>query len=122
MLLCVHFSFGRPSGRGNCFYSSFSIHLCGNTNLVTELRILTCWELFHQAEYYAKHPIINHILQSYSDTFHSEAEIFSIFLSNKTFQDFDKNYPSRSVLQEAQNSMKDKVLSPLVCVSSCFYS
>ena len=52
-----HFpSFFSSQSNGNCLYSSISIHLVGNSSLALKLRVISCLELFLNAEFYFNHP------------------------------------------------------------------
>ena len=49
-------SFFSSQSNGNCLYSSISIHLVGNSSLALKLRVISCLELFLNAEFYFNHP------------------------------------------------------------------
>ena len=105
----------RSSTDGNCLYSAISFQICGNNSLVKGLRFLTCWELYHNASYYANHTIINRIFET-NTIFKTKSEIFSIFIYNATFETFDKNHLEMSVTQESKNSLVYGTWSPFLCV------
>ena len=48
--------------------------------------------------------------------FKTKSEIFSTFISNATFETFDKNYLEMSVTQESKNSLVYGMWSPFLCV------
>ena len=102
----------RSSTDGNCLYSAISLQICGDNSLVKDLRFLTCWEVYHNASYYANHPIINRVFET-NTIFKTKSEIFSTFISNATFETFHKNHLEMSVTQE---SKKYGTWSPFLCV------
>ena len=97
------------------FYSAISLQICGDNSLVKDLRFLTCWELYHNASYYANHPIINRAFET-NTIFKTKSEIFSTFISHATFETFDKNHLEMSVTQEFKNSLVYGTWSPFPSV------
>ena len=93
----------------------FFLQICGDNSLVKDLRFLTCWELCHNASYYANHPIINRVFET-NTIFKTKCEIFSTYISNATFETFDKNHLEMSVTQESKNSLVYGTWSPFLCV------
>ena len=45
----------RSQRNGNCLFSSVSLLIYGNNDLVEELHVLSCIELYKNSELYAKH-------------------------------------------------------------------
>ena len=77
---------------------------CGDNSLVKDLPFHTCWEHHHKARFYTFHPVIDNIFEMNNTVFKSKSEIFSTLLSNKTFDNIDKNDLEMYVSLEAQNS------------------
>ena len=84
-----------------------SILLSGDNELVDELHYLTSWELYHNAKYYANHPLISQILDDHPDKFNSKTETFSNFLSDHDFETLDPNNVEQCVISEALNTTRD---------------
>ena len=47
----------RSEANGNCFFSTFSIAICGDNRDVDDLRILASIELYGNHGFYSQHPI-----------------------------------------------------------------
>ena len=102
--------------QGDCLYSSVSILLCNDNDLVEPLRFLTSWELHHNSAYYADHPLLNTTLNQHSNIFANKAAIFATYLSKNTFESYDKANCERSVKDEAANNIRSGEYSSFLCI------
>ena len=62
----------------NCFFSAFSIAMCGDSRYVNDLRILTAIELYVYPGFYSQHPIFTLLLNNNRDDFNSIDTILAI--------------------------------------------
>ena len=72
--------------------------------------------MYHNAKYYANHPLISKILDDHPDKFNGKTEIFSNFLSDHGFETLDPNNVEQCVISEALNATRDCVWSPFICI------
>ena len=75
---------------GNCLYSTISISLFGTNKYCSDLRVMACAELFLNAEFYAKHPLLLSVFERNKDKFSKFNSVFSCCLSEPVFEKFDK--------------------------------
>ena len=98
----------RTTGDGSLFHSC-SVGLTGDESLSLHLRCITSIELFQHSSFYADHPMI--FDQFLNGRHISENSAFSIMLSQKAFNFFEKGERAEAVVYEAKN-----------CASNCSYS
>ena len=104
-------------GEGKCLYSSASLMLCGENDLVEALRFLTSWELYQNADYYSDHPLMHRTLRDNSDLFRNEATIFTNYISEHTFNTvYHRDKKADSVREEAAHCLQDGVYASFICV------
>ena len=74
----------RSKQNGSCLYSSASLALVGNNDLISILRILTCIELFRFSNYYYNHPLLKNIFDNKDANFQTYESIVKMGVSFKT--------------------------------------
>ena len=85
----------RVTGDGNCLFNACSLHMVKNEQLATMLRMLTCIELFLNANYYANHDVFhetfkNGKFKTYNSVF-AAAVSNNILLPNQSNESYVKN-------------------------------
>lgn len=86
--LFLLFKYYRSTANGTCLYNSGSIASIGSEEIAFPLRILTIFELYENANYYADHPIL--LQAEKNGPFYSSKTPLSITVSDEALDVFDR--------------------------------
>ena len=89
----------------------------GKNDYLNELRWLTSIELYQNAEYYSKHPLLHECQVNNREWFPNYTSVFTICLSEDVFDSFmdDKNY-TNAIKNEAIRNLQDHKYSSFMCL------